>query len=95
MRSLAIAELKALLSETLARVQGGEEVVVTEHERPIARISPLGAATPAARSEHLPRPGVLRAPERPLDETFWALPRPSQTRPSLRRSLAAERREAV
>jgi prevent-host-death family protein len=95
MRSLAIAELKALLSETLARVKGGEEVVVTEHERPIARIIPLWAATPAARTEHLARPGGLRGPERKLDETFWALPRPSDSRSDVRRSLAAERREAV
>jgi prevent-host-death family protein len=94
MQSVAIAELKAFLSETLARVKGGEEVVVTEHERPIARIIPLWASTPAAMTEHLARSGVLRAPERTVDETFWALPRPSDSRSVLRRSLAVERREA-
>jgi prevent-host-death family protein len=75
MRSLGIAELKALLSETLARVKGGEEVLVTEHGRPIARILPLSTAAPAAVTQELVRMGQVRAPEKPLDETFWKLPR--------------------
>ena len=75
MRSLGIAELKALLSETLARVKAGEEVMVTEHGRPIARILPLSAASPAAATQELVRVGQVRAPEKPLDEAFWKLPR--------------------
>ncbi|HEY0555447.1 MAG TPA: type II toxin-antitoxin system prevent-host-death family antitoxin [Thermoanaerobaculia bacterium] len=75
MRSLGIAELKALLSETLARVKAGEEVMVTEHGRPIARILPLSAASPAAATQELVRMGQVRAPEKPLDEAFWKLPR--------------------
>lgn len=95
MRSIGIAELKASLSETLARVKGGEEVVVTEHGRPIAKIIPLWAATPAAVTEDLVRSGVLRIPERTLDETFWTLPRPSDSRSVVRTALGAERREAL
>jgi prevent-host-death family protein len=95
MRSIGISELKASLSETLARVKGGEEVVVTEHGRPFAKIIPLWAATPAAATEDLVRSGVLRVPERSLDETFWALPRPSDSRSVLRAALAVERREAL
>jgi prevent-host-death family protein len=75
MRSLGIAELKALLSETLARVKAGEEVTVTEHGRPIARILPLSTASPAAATQELVRMGQVRAPEKPLDEAFWKLPR--------------------
>jgi prevent-host-death family protein len=72
---MGIAELKALLSETLARVKAGEEVLVTEHGRPIARLTPLSAASPAAATQELVRSGLVRAPEKPLDETFWKLPR--------------------
>ena len=75
MKSMGIAELKAQLSETLARVKGGEEVTVTEHGRPIARIIPLRGATPAAATQDLVRSGLLRAPEKVLDEAFWKLPR--------------------
>lgn len=72
---MGIAELKALLSETLARVKGGEEVLVTEHGSPIARLMPLSAASPAEATQQLVRAGLVRAPEKPLDETFWKLPR--------------------
>ena len=42
MKSAAVSKLKATLSEHLARVKAGEEVVVTERGKPIARIVPLG-----------------------------------------------------
>src|SRR5690349_6407206 len=78
MRTVGVAELKASLSETLARVKGGEEIVVTEHGRPIAKIAPLSSATPiGAATGEMVRSGLLRAPEKPLDPSFWALPRPT------------------
>lgn len=72
---MGIAELKAQLSETLARVKAGEEITVTEHGRPIARIVPLRAGAPLAATQELVRAGILRAPEKTLDERFWSLPR--------------------
>jgi len=78
MRTVGVAELKASLSETLARVKGGEEIVVTEHGRPIAKIAPLSTATPiGAATGELVRSGLLRPPEKPLDNSFWTLPRPT------------------
>jgi prevent-host-death family protein len=78
MRTVGIAELKASLSETLARVKGGEEVVVTEHGRPVVKIVPLSAAHPAgAATGELVRSGLLRPPEKPFDPSFWSLPRPT------------------
>ena len=82
---MGIAELKALLSETLARVKGGEEVLVTEHGLPIARLMPLSAASPAEATQQLVRSGLVRAPEKPLDETFWKLPRAKYRQPRHRR----------
>ena len=84
---MGIAELKALLSETLARVKRGEEVLVTEHGRPIARLLPLSSASPAAATQELVRGGQIKAPEKPLDETFWQLPRGEYRVPPRRRSL--------
>jgi prevent-host-death family protein len=76
---MGIAELKALLSETLVRVKAGEEVQVTEHGRPIARLMPLSGASPAAATQELVRTGLVKPPEKPADEafwkTFWKLPR--------------------
>jgi prevent-host-death family protein len=43
MKSVKIAELKDRLSEHLRAVEGGEEVIVTDRNRPIARIVPMGS----------------------------------------------------
>jgi len=94
MRTIGIAELKASLSETLARVKAGEEILITEHSRPVAKLVPLSAAAPAAAADEMVRAGVLRAPERPLDDSFWTLPRPRDRGGETRAALAFERGEA-
>lgn len=38
MRTVSVAEAKARLSAVLDTVQGGEDVVITKHGRPVARI---------------------------------------------------------
>lgn len=43
MKSVKIAELKDRLSEHLRAVERGEEVIVTDRSRPIARIVPFGS----------------------------------------------------
>lgn len=79
---MGIAELKALLSETLARVKAGEEVQITEHGRPIARLMPLSGASPAAATQELVRTGLVKAPEKTLDvAAFWKLPRAEFVQP--------------
>jgi prevent-host-death family protein len=90
MRSAGIAELKAGFSEYLARVKAGEEVLITEHGRPIARIVPLSAAETPGIGE-LVRAGILRAPDRPLGDDFFRLPRPRDAEAAVRAGLAAER----
>lgn len=96
---MGIAELKALLSETLARVKAGEEITVTEHGRPIARLAPITAAAPAAATQELARAGLVRPPEKPLGEAFWKLPRAEYRDSPRRRTLDGgeewELREAV
>jgi prevent-host-death family protein len=44
MKSVKIAELKDHLSEHLRAVEQGDEVIVTDRNRPIAKIVPLDAA---------------------------------------------------
>jgi prevent-host-death family protein len=44
MRSVKIAELKDRLSEHLRAVEQGDEVIVTDRNRPIARIVPIAEA---------------------------------------------------
>jgi prevent-host-death family protein len=95
MRTIGVAELKASLSETLARVKAGDEVLVTEHGRPVARILSLSFADPSAFAhEELVRMGILRIPERGVvPKAFWDLPRGEDAPGAVRASLQACRRE--
>lgn len=94
MRTAGIAELKASLSENLARVKAGEEILVTEHGRPIARIVPLSSAAPEAATDELVRAGILRAPQRTAWKAFWSLPRPeTSSQGSALQALLDERRD--
>lgn len=93
--TVGVAELKAKLSEYLARVRAGEEVVVTDRGRPIARIEP----TVRAEDDHLAlleREGVIRVgkgfTEESLEE-FLNAPRPADPEGRLLEALLEERRE--
>lgn len=43
MKKVSIQDLKARLSAVVAEVEDGETVLVTRHNDPVARLSPLGA----------------------------------------------------
>lgn len=58
MMTTSVASLKSRLSSYLARVTDGDEVVVTSHGHPVARIVPIREA----------RDFVLRRPTRPVAE---------------------------
>ena len=78
MRSATVSKLKATLSEHLARVKAGEEVVVTERGKPIAKIVPIGreqAGVPAHLLE-LARIGLIRLGSGKLPKGFWKMPHP-------------------
>jgi prevent-host-death family protein len=63
MKKASITILKAQLSGYLAVVKSGEEVIVTERGRPIARLTAVDAAgVPAGRVSALIREGRMRAP---------------------------------
>ena len=67
MKRASVSELKASLSAYLVGVKNGEEILVTERGRPIARLVPAPGAEPASdRKNRLIRSGVLRAGSRRL-----------------------------
>lgn len=79
MKTTPVSELKATLSEQLARVKAGEEVVVTERGRPIAKIVPLSGETIglSAHMSELARKGLIRLGTGKVSKDIWKLPRPS------------------
>lgn len=77
-RRVAIADLKAHLSEHLAGVREGEEIIVTDRGTPVARLSPLtGETLREGRGVDLVRSGLARSPRAPLDAEFLKPDRPS------------------
>ena len=45
MESIGLFEAKTHLSELIARVERGEEVVITRHNKPVARLVPMQASS--------------------------------------------------
>jgi prevent-host-death family protein len=58
---VGVRDLKNNLSRYLDRVSEGDEVVVTEHGRPVARL--LGIDEPTDRLAELIATGLVRAPK--------------------------------
>ncbi len=61
---VGIRELRAGLSRYVARVKDGEEIVVTEHGKPVARLVPVNGER---KLDRLIREGVVRPARRGKD----------------------------
>ncbi|MCL4543142.1 MAG: type II toxin-antitoxin system prevent-host-death family antitoxin [Chloroflexi bacterium] len=87
-----VAELHAALESYLARVQTGEQVVVTDHGREIARLVPTTSASLAALDyEDLVASGIIIPPERKPSRDFWSLPRVPDPEGLVLKAVLAER----
>lgn len=66
MMKASISILKAQLSQFLDAVKSGEEVIVTDRGRPVARLVGLELeSAPEGRAAKLVREGRMRAPDTP------------------------------
>jgi prevent-host-death family protein len=94
MTSATVSKLKASLSEYLRRVKAGEEVLVSERGRPIAKLVPVTGAD--ALPDHLAEmvsQGLARVGSRRLARAFWALPRPRDPKGRVLKALLEEREQ--
>jgi len=83
MRTVNIGKLKNELSAYLKYVQAGEEVIVKDRDKPVARILPFPVLPPpelndyAAEEAYLVATGQMKPAEKEMDwDAFWALPAP-------------------
>jgi prevent-host-death family protein len=63
-------EAKTHLSALLDRVERGEEIVITKHGRPVARLAPMAAAPSAAARQAIEQLRLFRANHR-LGGVSW------------------------
>jgi len=76
MKMTSVSELKAKLSAYLERVQQGEDLLVTDRGRVIARITPVaGDLLEEDRRRALVQSGRVRPPTASLPQSFWDAPR--------------------
>ena len=91
-RTTSVSALKARLSAFLEIVRRGEEVLVTDRGRPIARLAPVvGSPSIEGRREELIRTGRLRAPRAKLPRDFLERKRPADPKGKGLAALLAER----
>jgi len=95
MKVAGVSELKASLSRYLAGVKAGEEVLVTERGKPIAKLAPIRKPEDQEeqRLREMERQGLLRIGSRRLPKGFWAKPRPNDPKGKALEALLEERRE--
>ncbi|MDD2500462.1 MAG: type II toxin-antitoxin system prevent-host-death family antitoxin [Geobacter sp.] len=95
MQIAAFSELKASTSEYLAKVKSGEEILITDRGRPIAKIIPLRRTEDllSARMMQLERSGMIKRGTGSVPEEFWADPRPHDRQGNALTAVLAERED--
>ncbi|MGH9843388.1 MAG: type II toxin-antitoxin system Phd/YefM family antitoxin [Blastocatellia bacterium] len=94
MQTVNIAELKSNLKVYLDYVRTGEEVLVKDQHRLIAKLVPLGLDESIETEElEMAAAGLVRLPERSLPEDFWKMPAPRVSDEDVIAAVRAERDE--
>lgn len=76
MRSTNIADLRNRLTQYLKEVRAGEEIVVRDRQRPIARIIPFSVDDNDQSDADLVGAGRMRKGTGKLPASFWKTRRP-------------------
>jgi prevent-host-death family protein len=94
MKTATVSKLKASLSEYLRRVKAGEEVLVTERGRTIAKLVPVGGAdTLPEYLLEMERQGLVHLGAGKLPKNFWKLPRPRDPKGLVVKAVLNERED--
>jgi prevent-host-death family protein len=96
METAAVSKLKASLSEFLLKVKAGEEVIITDRGKPIAKIVPLkrGETEISPHLLMLEKAGLAHIGKNNLPADFWKMPRPKDKKGLALTNLLKEREES-
>jgi len=94
MKTAAVSELKAKLSEFLGQVKAGNEVLITDRGRPVARLVPISGATTVKEAlSTLEKQGLIKIGSGKLPKNFWTMPRAEDRQGLVLKALLEEREE--
>jgi len=95
MLAVNIAQLRGHLSSYLERVQRGEEILIRNRKRTVARLVPPSEVEGLSEDLlELAAQGLVRLPKKPMDwKAFFALPAPNVPLDVIRAAIEAEREE--
>jgi prevent-host-death family protein len=91
MKTVSVSELKAHLSAELRRVKAGEDILVVERGRAIARLVPVARDVLDAELDRLVETGLVRPGSGALGSAFWRASRPRDPEGHLRGDIVRER----
>ena len=93
MRSTNIADLRNRLTQYLREVRAGEEIVVRDRQRPIAKIVPFTVDDDDADEAAMVSSGLMRKGSGRLPASFWRARRPRVTMQAAAAAVRADRDE--
>ena len=92
MKTAAVSEIKARLSEYLNQVKAGMEVLITDRGKPVARLVPVSRSKDLKESlTRMEKQGLIRLGSGKLPKDFWKIPRPEDPEYLVLKALLEER----
>jgi prevent-host-death family protein len=94
MKIAAVSKLKAYLSEYLNQVKAGNEILITDRGKPVARLVPISRTKAVGESlSRMEKQGLIKLGSGKLPKDFWTMPRAVDPQGLVLKALLEEREE--
>ncbi len=94
MKTASVSNLKTHLSDYLNQVKAGAEVLITDRDKPVARLVPISRVQVTRESlARMEKQGLIKIGSGRLPRDFWAMPRGEDPKGLVLRALIEERGE--
>jgi len=89
---VTVSKLKVYLSQYLNQVKAGNEVLITDRGKPVARLVPISRTKGAKESlTRMEKQGLIKLRSGKLPKDFWTMPRGEDPKGLVLRALLEER----
>jgi prevent-host-death family protein len=92
MKTAAISDLKAKLSEYLTIVKAGDDILITDRGNPVARLCPIAREKKGKESlANMERQGLIKLGQGNIPKDFWSKTKAEDPKGLVRQALIEER----